>query len=262
MEELISPKYQVELMKNVESKIWEEFKSYKTVLFYIKKWHQSDDSFNFNDRWENFNITLDYNGNIDLQATLASMSGTDLLKIAIDLGVDTPDFIPSIPTFKNAIKDNYNNVYETFIKATKNIESDPSLAIGLANSALESLIKEIIKDERFNSKLNGGETLYKLIQIILKEFKLSSPDFPIEIKTINSSLISISQAIEKMRSEKTIFHGKVKEDLLIEDSIYVYLTVNAFTTVGLFLHSFYNKKFPQPTIDTVSQTYEEDDLPF
>lgn len=123
MEELISPKYQIELMKNVESKIWEEFKSYKTVLFYIRKWHQSNDS--FNDRWENFNIIFDINENIDLQATLASMNGTDLLKIAIDLGVDTPDFIPSIPTFKNIIKENYDNVYETFIKATKNIETDP-----------------------------------------------------------------------------------------------------------------------------------------
>lgn len=198
---------------------------------------------------------------MDLQSTLSSMKGSDLIKIAIDLGVDTPDFIPSIPTFKNEIKENYENVYDTFIKAIKNIESDPSLAIGLANSAFESLIKEILKDERFKIKLKGGETLFKLVQIILKEFKISDQDFPIEIKTINTSMIAISQSIEKLRSEKTIFHGKVKEDLIIDDPIYVYLTINAFTTVGLFLNSFYQKKFPKP-IEEIFEESEEDDLPF
>ncbi|MCD9855894.1 abortive infection family protein [Epilithonimonas sp. JDS] len=260
MEELISPKYQIELMKNVEEKIWEHFKSYKTVLAYIKKWHQSEDGYNFNN-WENFNIVLYNNGNIDLQSTLASMNGSDLLKVAIDMGVDTPDFIPSIPTFKNAIKEEYENVYETFIKAIKNIESDPSLAIGLANSAFESLIKEIIKDDRISVKLSGNETLFKLVQIILKEFKISDQNFPIEIKTINTSLIAISQSIEKMRSEKTIFHGKVKEDLLIEDSMYVYLTINAFTSVGLFLNSFYKKKFPKIEVED-DRNNDYDDLPF
>lgn len=261
MEELISPKYQIELMKNVESKIWEEFKSYKTVILYIKKWHKFEDGINYGDIWENFHIALDGNGNVDLQTTLGSMNGTDLIKIAIDLGVDTPDFIPSIPTFKNEIKDQYENVYDTFIKAIKHIESDPSLAIGLANSAFESLIKEILKDERFKIKLSGGETLFKLVHIILKEFKISDKNFPIEIKTINTSLIAICQAIEKLRSEKTIFHGKVKEDLLIEDSIYTYLTINAFTTVGLFLNSFYNKKFPKP-VQEIFEEFGEDDLPF
>jgi hypothetical protein len=142
----------------------------------------------------------------------------------------------------------------------KNIETDPSLAIGLTNSAFESLIKEILKDERFASQLKGSETLYKLIQTILKEFGLNKPDFPTEMKTICTSLIAISQSIEKLRSEKTIFHGKTKEDLLIDDSIYVYLTINAFTTVGLFLNSFYNNKYPKPIIPIVDR--EHDDLPF
>lgn len=258
MEQLISPKFQIQLIKSLQEKIWDEFKSYKTVLYYIQKWHESENG-NYFERWENFTIHLDVSGNIDLLPTLNSMNGSTLLKIAIDLGIDTPDFIPSVPTFKNEIKDKYQNVYETFIKALKNIETDPSISIGLINSTFESLIKEILKDETFNSQLKGTETLYKLVQIILNEFKLNSIDFPVEIKTICTSLISIGQSIEKLRSEKTIFHGKTKDDLLIEDSIYVYLVVNAFTTVGIFLTSFYKKKY----IKSIGESESiEDDLPF
>ncbi|AWK05303.1 hypothetical protein HYN56_14085 [Flavobacterium crocinum] len=260
MNELISPKYQMKLINSVQEKIWEEFKSYKNVLFYIKKWHQSSEGYNFNDRWENFTINTEVNGNIDLLSTLHSMNGSDLLKIAIDLGVDTPDFIPIIPTFKNEIKEKYENVYETFLKAIKNTESDPGLAIGLINSAFESLIKEILKDERLSTKTTGSETLYKLVQIIIKEFRLNDDNFPVEAKTICTSLLSISQSIEKLRSEKTIFHGKTKDDLLIEDSIYVYLIINSFSTIGLFLNSYHEKKFAKKKIENLEN--EDDDLPF
>lgn len=41
---------------------------------------------------------------IDLKKTLHQIDGETLLKIAIDLGLDTPDFIPSIPMFKNELK--------------------------------------------------------------------------------------------------------------------------------------------------------------
>ena len=257
MNELISPKYQMQLIKEVIAGIWKEFSTYDDVTFYIKKWHQADQE--WNSSWQNFNIHYFQTGKIDLKSTLHSMNGEDLLKIAIDLGVDTPDFIPSIPMFKNEIKESYENVYDTFTKALKNIEEEPDIALGLANSTFESLIKEILKDERMATKLNGGETLYKLTQIVLKEFKLSTTDFPAEIKTISSSLLAISQAIEKLRSERTNFHGKTKDDLIIDDSIYVYLIVNSLTTVGLFLKSFYNKKFPATKVESAAT---DDDLPF
>ncbi|MGK4568203.1 abortive infection family protein [Flavobacterium sp. 3HN19-14] len=259
MNELISPKYQLKLINSIQAKLHEEFVSYKSILFYLKKWHQSHESYNFNDNWENFSIYLDVNGIVDLEPTLNSMQGEDLLKIAIDLGIDTPDFIPTIPVFKNKIKEKYHNVYEVFSKALKNITTDPSLAIGLTNSAFESIIKEILKDERFSKNLKGTETLYKLVQAILVEFKLDNKEFPQEMKTICSSLIAISQAIEKLRSEKTIFHGKTKDDLLINDSIYVYLTINSFTTVGLFLNSYYKNRYPIPKIEILDDLK---DLPF
>lgn len=186
------------------------------------------------------------------------MSGSDLLKVAIDMGVDTPDFIPSIPTFKNELKSDFKTAYDTFTKAFKQIETDPSLAIGLANSALESIIKEILKDERIKNKITGSETLYKLTTIILKEFNILDSNHPVELKTIGSSLLAINQSIEKLRSEKTNFHGKTSEDYLINDTVFTYFVVNSVTTVGLFLNSYFKTKFPKPT----KKTEEHDYLPF
>ncbi len=260
MDELVSPKYQMQLVNSVEQAIWDEYKSYKQVRLYINKWYKNNyDPHSYNDEfWENFTIVEKPNKEIDLTATLHSMTGSDLLKIAIELGVDTPDFIPSIPTFKNELKADYKTAYDTFTKAYSLINTDPSTAVGLVNSALESIIKEILKDDRISSKLTGKETLYKLTLIILKEFNLTNNDHPVEIKTIGSSLLAINQAIEQLRSEKTNFHGKTTDDYLIKDTIYTLFIVNAVATIGLFLNSYYKTKYPIPTSN------KEDDglLPF
>lgn len=246
----------MKLVKSVETAIWEEYKTYREVRLYIEKWHEYDE---WNNHWENFAISEKPSREIDLLQTLHNMDGTTLLKVAIDMGVETPDFIPSIPTFKNELKSEIKTAYDTFTKAFKQAEIDPSLAIGLANSALESIIKEILKDERIKSKVAGNETLYKLSSIILKEFNLSDNENPKEIKTIGNSLLSINQAIEKLRSEKTNFHGKTEEDYLINDSIYTYFVLNSVATVGLFLNSYYKTKFPKPKIEIIE---DHDDLPF
>lgn len=243
----------MKLVKDVEDAIWNEYSSYKQVRNYVSKWYEYDEQ----NYWENFQLVISGNKNIDLNATIHSMPGDILLKVAIDLGVDTPDFIPSIPTFKNEIKADYKTAYDTFNKAYKQIETDPSTAIGLANSALESIIKEILKDQRISSKVKGSETLYRLSSIILKEFNLTNTEHPKEIKTIGNSLLSINQAIEKLRSEKTNFHGKTNGDYLLEEPIYTYFIINSVATVGLFLNTFYKTKFPKP-----EPKFEGDDLPF
>lgn len=254
MNELISPKYQMKLTTEVEQAIWDEYNSYKNVRNYIEKWHEYDEQ----NYWENFRIVIKGDENLDLNATLHSMPGEIILKVAIDLGVDTPDFIPSIPTFKNELKSDFKTAYNTFTKAYKQIETDPSLAVGLANSALESIIKEILKDERIKSKIKGTETLYKLTNIILKEFNITNSNHPIEIKTIGSSLLAICQSIEKLRSEKTDFHGKTRDDFVLSEPIYTYFVVNSVSTVGIFLNSYFKTKFPKPEPDNS----EPDDLPF
>jgi len=252
----ISPKYLMSLIPNIERATWAEYKSYKEVLFYIDKWHKENDY----DSWENFSIIYKNSDKkeIDLLSTLHAIDGEILLKIAIDLGVETPDFIPAIPIFRNEIKSSYSTSSRTFEDAFKKVESEPAIAIGLANSALESIAKEILKDSRIELSLKGNETLYTLCNSLLKFFRLyPNSDVPNEIKCIGSSLLNASKSIEDLRSKKTDFHGN---DYIIKDPLYAYFIVNSTTTIGLFLKKYYEMKFPSPA--AVPTPNSGDDLPF
>ncbi|MBV8391177.1 MAG: abortive infection family protein [Mucilaginibacter sp.] len=253
----ISPKYLMKLIKEIHDTIWREYTSYKEVKLYIDKWHVVEDD--WNNHWENFQIKVKNNSDIDLLNTLHGIDGTTLLQMAVDLGVETPDFIPSLATFRNEIKSNYKTASSTFEKALKQIETHPDIAIGLANSALESIVKEILKDERLSSVHKDGDTLFDLTSNLLKAFKMfPKSDLPKEIKTIGSSLLAINQQIEGLRSTSTTFHGKTDGDYLIDDPVYTYFIVNSVTTIGKFLDSYYKIKFPQ---ETVKDSFE-DELPF
>lgn len=259
----ISPKYQMELTSKVDKKIWEVYGSYKKVFFYLKKWHISGGE-NYNDYWENFAISLKENSqDIDLERTLHDVPGEILIKIAIDLGIDTPDFIPSFPTFKNELKSDYNTAFQSFEKALKNINDEPDLAVGLANSTLESVIKHILEDETLSINVVKSDTLYKLTSKILKEFSMfpngKNSEMPEEISKIGSALLNISQNIEGLRSIKTNLHGKAKDDYVLNDPLYAYFIINSITTVGMFLKSFYDSKY-----EVIKDDEEEDydHLPF
>lgn len=248
------------LIDNIDKAIWSQYSSYKKVKLYIEKWHIIQDE--WNNYWENFRIVNKESGEFDLLSTLHTIDGETLLKMAIDIGVETPDFIPSIPIFRNEIKSSFETASATFERAYKQIEEHPDIAVGLANSALESIIKEIHKDERLGTKTKDGETLYGLAQNLLKEFQIyPNSDLPVEIKTMGSALLSASQSIEKLRSEKTNFHGKTNDDYFIRDPLYAYFVVNSVATVGLFLNSFYRKKYPKPETTNTNES-ESDDLPF
>lgn len=259
----LSPKYLMKLVPNVELAIKKEYKTSDDIVYYFEKWHKSDGD-NINDHWENFEMVFHQYGEFELNPTLHRMPQEILLKIAADLGVYTPEYIPTIATFKNEIKTDYKTAHSTFTKALKFIESDPSTSISLANSALESIIKEIIKRDEIKVKLKGHETLHQLTIAILKEFKLNGHEMPKEIKTIGTSLATITQSIEKIRSEKTEAHGKTNDDYLIKDSLYAHLVVNSVTTVGFFLLSFYNTKYPKMIETKVIEENNDldDNLPF
>jgi hypothetical protein len=249
--EMISPKYKMNLVEQIEKAIWQEFSSYEKVMIYIRQWQ-----YLYNERGDNFKIIYkdrEYN-QINLLQTLHIVDDETLIKIAIDMGIDTPDFIPSIPVFRNELKAECPVASAVFEKAFRCIENDPALAIGLANSALESIVKEVLKSPLFADKKYSKETLYTLTQSLLKEFKLMpNSDMPNELKTLGSSLLSIAQSIESLRSEQTPFHGKSSDDIVVSDPMYAYLIVNSVTTVGLFLQSYYKKFY--------ADSYVED-LPF
>lgn len=251
----------MELVQTITDKLFELYCSYNEVDHYLQKWHEFDEFGN----WENFHLftklTKDGLNVIDASSTLHSMSGELLLKIAIDLGLETPDFIPSIPLFRNEIKSSFETASQTFEKAFHNVENEPNLAIGLANSALESIIKEILKDKRIVIKSKETSTLSNLIKDICKAFKLETEStFPTEIRNIASSLISCCCSIEELRSRKTMLHGKTNDDIIINDPICAYFIVNAVSTVGLFFLNFYKKKYPAKNVKPLPTI--EDDLPF
>lgn len=258
----ISPKYLMKLVDQVEAVLWLEFQSYKNVTNYINKWHDTDEY-----SWENFSIYYSADNKIDLNRTLHNIDSEILLKIAIDMGVGTPDFLPSIPIFKNSLKEKYLKPLTMFDKALRQIEEDPDLAIGLANSTLESIIKHILENENLKTKWSEKDTLYSLTNSLLKEFGIyPEKDLPVEIKTIGSGLLSVSQSIEKLRSQKTKFHGKSKKGYLVDDPLYAYFIINSVTTVGQFVISFYDKKFNQIDMDfpigEPIENKEYDDIPF
>ena len=256
----LSPKYIVDLAKKVSNTIWDNYKSYDMVKFYISKWQEYDYSYDY-EGVLNFEIVETPKG-IDLIPTLAGMSNELLIKMAIDLGIDTPNFIPCIPTFKNVLKAEHTTTSEIFEKAYKLVYEDPSMAISLANSALESLIKEILDDERINAKYDKGHPLKKLINLICKAFMENDEDMPQEIRTISSSLIGISGTIEDLRSTKTIAHGKSATDYIVSNPLYAELIIKSVASVGLFLQTYYKQNYPSlEQSEEIYETYEVS-LPF
>lgn len=244
----ISPVYRMELLQKVEDKIWNKYRSYKNVEQYIKLNQEESDSFGGTD----FYISYSSEGDkINLSETLGNIAievPDKLLKMAIDLGIETPDFIPSIPTFRNKLKSDYKNASISFEKAFQNIEKDPAESVGHANSVLESILKEILTDERFSRLDASNKTSGKLVKEILKVFGLnnSSPELPDEMKAIGNTLTTVAKAIEDLRSDKTLHHGQDSKKYLIDQPLYAYFAVNACATVGLFLIDFYENKFPKP----------------
>ena len=255
----ISPRYQMSIVQNINARLFELYKSYEDVANYLDKWHIVYDCYGDNENFY-FYFKDEERKKLDVKKTLHHIDGETLLKIAIDLGVETPDYIPSIPVFKNELKSSYETASQTFEKAFKNVEEDPSLAVGLANSALESIIKEILRDDRIDVVWNEKDTLSNLVKSICKAFKLTTDsEMPNEIKTISSSLLNACKAIDDLRSDKTIFHGKMDSNYVVAEPLYAYFIVNAVSTVGLFLLNFYKLRFPK----TVESVFEDiNDLTF
>lgn len=252
----MSPKYRISLIDKIADTLWNEFRSYSKVLAYIKEWNsrQYYDSYGY---VENFTIEFKDKDNtqIDLLQTLSNMPGELTLKVAIDLGIETPDYIPSIPEFRNEIKNHYHNASDIFEKAFHEVEHDPSLAIGLANSSLES----ILKDACIALKIEGYKeqsTLSDLIKIVIKRFRESNAEFPNEIRVITNHLYNAAKSIEDLRSDKTTFHGKSSGNMIICDPSYAYFIVNATATIGLFIINFQKNHFVEASLDYYN------DMPF
>lgn len=256
--EKISPKYRISLIRKISDELWRQFGSYAEVLAYIKEWHNETEDRDFYS--ENFAIIYQdiSRKKVDLVQTLQNMPDELTIKIAIDLGIETPDFIPSIPTFRNEIKANYSNASEIFEKSLRHVESDPSMAIGLANSALESILKDILINSKF-AGYNEHDSLTELVKKLNKLMKLKDESVPQEIHLISNSFINAAKSIEDLRSNKTAFHGKSAGSAIVVDPAFAYFILNAVSTIGLFALN-YCKKFKAEQV--IISSIDDDELPF
>lgn len=255
----LRPKFKMALLKQIEDKIWKEYNSYSNVETYIKEFHRVDYDNNFNE-YENMEICRKKDDNIDLHKTLATMDFDTMVSMAIDLDIPVPTVLPAFPTFTRTLVEGEfgtSLAYNNFMKAYKLVYEDPEQAISLANSALETIIKHILADKRIKVEYNPKDTLGKLAEAILKEFGyFPTKNIQNNVKNIGSSLLCIANEIEKMRSEETFAHGKGKTDYVVDDNLYSVYIVNSVITVGMFLISFYDKKYPP------IMSKPDDDIPF
>lgn len=241
-ETIISPTVMIDLVGRIENTLWDKYKTYRDVLRYVTRWQEEDGD--YNDTWYNFEIIKkNDNEKIDLSATLDAMGDELLFQIAVDLGIEVPGLIYAVPEIKGILSSKYEDVGRTFNKAFEKVYSEPAISIQMASSALERIIKKICKDPRIKG-CNSKDTLYKLTEHILKEFKYF-PDNKLDknIRNIGSGLIKVTQAIEAIRSNNTEVHGT--EDEIINDPIYAMFVINAVSTAGLFLLNFYLGHYPE-----------------
>lgn len=247
----LSPKYTMELIPKIAEALWSLFTNskYQNVRRYVEKWHSGEWTGWNGEEWsENFHIHFkdeETKREIDLDETLHGMPADILIKIAIDLGIDTPGFLPAIPTFKNVLKDQNQSAYQNFMRASKSVSADPDNAVALASSTLEGIAKTILEHEVFadsRDKLKNL-SLTRLIIEIVKKFKLEDKDAPAEIFSLAKQLRGIGSTLDDLRSDKTTAHGKGSKDYVIDDPLWATFSVNIVTSLGLFMWEYFNKKF-------------------
>lgn len=221
---------------------------------YMQRWHEGE-------RYEDENFEMRYfNNRFDLSKTLHGISDDELLlAIAVDIEVDVPGLIYSIPEIKGILSTNYKGAASILQNALVNMHKEPAAAVTSANSALESIVKHICENASIKD-CKPNATLHELVQHILKEFNFyPSSKMKEEVRDIGSGLLTAAEGVRKMRNRHTNAHGKFSDDYIIDDPLYAYYIVNAVATIGFFLINFYEKKYlPQQQAEEIS----EDDIPF
>lgn len=243
---VISPKYLMQLIPKIDKALWAMFDSskYQNVRRYILKWHE--EWYDFNQDQENFHIFYkdQQSKEIDLLETLHNMDPQTALKIAVDLGIDTPDLLPAVTTVKNVIKTENKNAYDDFDKAIKKVYDEPDAAVAHASSALDGIIKTILEDSIFDGDtLTKNAALSKQVGHILKKLGFDNQNAPKEIITLSKNLRSLGNTIDDIRSDKTSVHGKRNDDYKIDDPLWAAFLVNICATLGLFLWEYYVSKY-------------------
>lgn len=257
--ENVSPLYMQRLKNRVEETLWKLFpqSKYKNVNEYILRWHEEDGCY------ENFPVYYDIDSHIKLSDTRAGMSNNLLIKIAADIGVETPGILPCIPVMKNILNQNNSNAYTNFKRAIKNVYDSPDQSVTLAASTLEGVIKTILTrltpddqvDRLTLSKLTG-----KVVRRLIGKCNPSTPE---EIKNLASGITKTNQAISELRNNKSVAHGKAQGEHVIDDALWAETVVNATATVGMLLWRLFERRQNRNSeIAPPSGKIDSNDIPF
>lgn len=256
----ISPLYMQRLKGRVENALWNLFagSKYRQVEEYVRRWHDDGGSI-----WENFCI-FEKDGRIDLSRTLAGMPNDILIKMAADIGVETPGLLPSIPVMKNILNQNNTNVYMNFERAVKDVYEHPDRSVALAASTLEGVFKTILQNSDPDIQAKNpslSELTVKAVKQLIGECDASAPR---EIRTLASQLRGLGSTIDDLRSDKSTAHGKAAGDYVIDDELWAEAVVNATATLGLLLWRLHERSCAEAKVTSTDQsipTYD-DDIPF
>jgi hypothetical protein len=261
---VVSPKQMINIIDKIEKALWVEYPSYQNVERYLSRWEYLEYDYDYYGSDRIVSVCIEYKPDkkIDVKRTLDKLPYDLLFKIAVDLNVEIPELIYSVAEIKGILASQYENASDTFLRAYQKIYSDPDVAISMANSALEQIIKKICDDNRLKS-CNSKDTSKKLIEHILKEFNFHPSEKTLQdnIRNLGSQIISIVNSIENIRSQHTTAHGV---DFKVNDPIYASLVINSVSTVGLFLLNYYEKHYKNQKIELNTNRYCEidDDIPF
>jgi hypothetical protein len=246
----ISPKYKFHLIDQIEHTLLSDFGTPKKMELYLKEWQKPYyDDFG-NQIGNNFEIQYTevpadpFGSNsdtifvIDIFSTLSCVPEDLLIKIAIDLGVDTPGFIPSIPQFKNVLKGQNKTALGDFENACKSVYKDPDLSVLLASSTLDSIVKTVLEKYKITVTKNS---LFERVKKLLEQYKIvQNEKVPKDICKIATQLCAITESINNLRNEKTSAgHGKTDNDYVIDNPLWAILAINSCATIGLFFWQFY-----------------------
>lgn len=256
----LSPLYMQRLKNSVEKTLWETFEEskYRQVSEYIARWHEEEDDDDF--PWENFAI-FERDDHIDLSRTLAGMPNETLIKMAADLGVDTPGLLPCIPVMKNVLRENNRSALSNFERAVKEVYEHPDQSVALAASTLEGLFKAILQESQQNT-LSKNNSLSKLTSKVVKELVVCcDSSAPAEIKALASQIRGIGCTIDDLRSDKSTAHGKAPDEYIIDDELWAETVVNATATLGILLWRLHERQKNARQRPYSSPVYDED-IPF
>jgi hypothetical protein len=254
----ISPSFITNLIYQIDdelSKLENNRSGYTEALFL--EWQKAYEK----ETRQNFKMVHEYEEEyswFNSRRTLRNMEHELLFKIAVDLGIKIPGLIYSVATITGITQP----TRQSFEKACKEVYENPAHAVILANSALESLIKDICADERIKD-CNQSGTQQQLLVHILKEFKISEDTkLNHKLKNITSGFQTASAAIQNLRDFHTKAHGAAtaeKRDI-ISDPLAAAFIVNACATIGLFLQGYYEENYPKLPVEVTDDI--DDDIPF